>query len=168
MESTKTIRDVQEMWMDNIINVSKDAIRNLMERASRDEHNYICLPEHASSFTQTKLVPEIYTKDEINELFYGVCGAQEKNEGEFQVKLGGVYYPVNDSSSWLTTCMEEMRQDIAKIQHAADKYRPASIKRHHSTSIDDDPKNSHSMNSQPNFHTRVEIDQLVEEIYRTL
>ncbi|KAF3533978.1 hypothetical protein DY000_02042032 [Brassica cretica] len=38
-------------------------IRRLLERASRDEHNYICLPEHASSFTKTKLVPEIYTKD---------------------------------------------------------------------------------------------------------
>ncbi|WZZ78293.1 hypothetical protein YC2023_098865 [Brassica napus] len=35
----------------HIINVSKDDIRKLMERASRDEHNYICLPEHASSFT---------------------------------------------------------------------------------------------------------------------
>ncbi|WZZ70301.1 hypothetical protein YC2023_081671 [Brassica napus] len=33
---------------------SKD-IRRLLERASRDEPNYICLPEHASSFTQTKL-----------------------------------------------------------------------------------------------------------------
>ncbi|WZZ35147.1 hypothetical protein YC2023_018548 [Brassica napus] len=64
----------------HIIHLSKDDIRKLMERASRDEHNYICLPEHASSFTQTKLVPEIYTKDEINEMFYGVCGAQEKNE----------------------------------------------------------------------------------------
>ncbi|KAF2587185.1 hypothetical protein F2Q70_00035924 [Brassica cretica] len=64
----------------HIINVSKDDIRKLMERPSRDEHNYIRLPEHASSFTQTKLVPEIYTKDEINEMFYGVCGAQEKYE----------------------------------------------------------------------------------------
>ncbi|KAF3511418.1 hypothetical protein F2Q69_00006582 [Brassica cretica] len=54
----------------HIINVSKDDIRKLMERASRDEHSYICLPEHASSFTQTKLVPEIYTKDEINEMLY--------------------------------------------------------------------------------------------------
>ncbi|KAF3570723.1 hypothetical protein F2Q69_00059020 [Brassica cretica] len=43
----------------HIINVSKEDIRKLMERGSRDEHNYICLPEHASSFTQTKLVPEI-------------------------------------------------------------------------------------------------------------
>ncbi|KAF2546611.1 hypothetical protein F2Q70_00021829 [Brassica cretica] len=75
----------------HIINVSKDDIRKLMERASRDEHNYICLPKHASSFTQTK--------DEINEMFYGVCGAQGKNEGDFQMKLDGVYYPLNDSIS---------------------------------------------------------------------
>ncbi|KAF3547874.1 hypothetical protein DY000_02007222 [Brassica cretica] len=64
----------------------------------------------------TKLVPEFYTKDEISEMFYGVCGAQEKNEGDFQMKLDGLYYLLNDSISWLTTCMEEMRQDIAKIQ----------------------------------------------------
>ena len=135
----------------HIINVSKEDIRKLIERALRDEHNYICLPEHASSFTQTKLVPEIYTKDEINEMFYGVCGAQEKYEGDFQMKLDGVYYPLNDSISWLNTCMEEMRQDIAKIQYAADKHRPASIDRHQSTSIDDDPKNSHPMKSKPDF-----------------
>ncbi|KAF3572186.1 hypothetical protein F2Q69_00059019 [Brassica cretica] len=160
----------------HIINVSKGDIRKLMERGSRDEHNYICLPEHASSFTQTKLVPEIYTKDEINEMFYRVCGAQEKNEVDFQMKLDGVYYPLNDSISWLTTCTEEMRQDIAKIQCAADKHRspsinihhPESIDRQHSTSNDDDPKNSHPMKAQPDFHTRAEIVQLVEEIYRTL
>ncbi|KAF2531898.1 hypothetical protein F2Q70_00029572 [Brassica cretica] len=114
----------------------------LMERASRDEHNYICLPEHARSFTQTKLVPEIYTKDEINEMFYGVGGAQEKNEGAFQMKLDGVYYPPNDSVSWLTTCMEEMRQDRAKIQHAADKHRPTSIDRRTNKSIDNHRRTS--------------------------
>ncbi|KAF2550091.1 hypothetical protein F2Q68_00033788 [Brassica cretica] len=65
-------------------------IRRLLERASRDEPSYICLPEHASLFTQTKLVPEIYTKDEINEMFYGVCGAQEMYEGDFHMKLDGV------------------------------------------------------------------------------
>ncbi|KAF2569271.1 hypothetical protein F2Q68_00024486 [Brassica cretica] len=151
-----------------IINVSTDDIKKLMERASRDEHSYICLPEHVSSFTQTKLVPEIYTKDEINEMFYGVCGTQENNEGDFQMKLDGVYFPLNDSVSWLTTCMEEMRQDIAKIQHAVDRHRPTSIDRHHSVPIDDNPKNSHSMKSQPDFHTIAEIDQLVEGIYRTM
>ncbi|KAF3485756.1 hypothetical protein F2Q69_00052735 [Brassica cretica] len=64
--------------------------------------------------------------------------------------------------------MEEMRQDIAKIQHAADRHQPASIDKHYSTSISDDPNNSHPLKSQPDFNTRAEIDQLVEEIYRTL
>ena len=124
-----------------IIRVSNDDIRSLLEIASMDEHSYICLPEHARSFTQTKLVPEIYTKDEINEMFYGVCGAQEKNEGDFQMKLDGVYYTLNDSISWLTTCMEEMNQDIAKIQtqRAAEATAPASIERELSISIDDKP-----------------------------
>ena len=98
----------------------KDDIRKLMERASSDEHSHIYLPEHASSFTQTKLVPEIYTKDQINEMFNGICVEQEKNKEDFQMKLDGVYYPLNDSISWLTTCMEEMKQDIARIQHATD------------------------------------------------
>ncbi|KAF3586979.1 hypothetical protein F2Q69_00029453 [Brassica cretica] len=116
-----------------------------MERASRDEHIYICLPEHASSFTQTKLVPEIYTKDEINEML-------------------------------LTTCMEEMRQDIARIQRATDVSWSTSIDRHQPAliddrlpaSVDENPPHSHTMKSQPDFHTREEIDQLVEGIYRAL
>ncbi|KAF3487039.1 hypothetical protein F2Q69_00052737 [Brassica cretica] len=64
--------------------------------------------------------------------------------------------------------MDEMRQDIVKIQHAADRHRPASIDIHYSTSIADDPNNSHPLKSEPDFNTRAEIDQLVEEIYRTL
>ncbi|KAF2593620.1 hypothetical protein F2Q70_00043224 [Brassica cretica] len=111
----------------HIIHVSKDDIRKLLERASRDEHSYICLPEHAISFTQTKLM-----------------------------KLDGVYYPLNDSISWFTTCMEEMRQDIARIQtqRPAEETAPASIDSHHTTSIYDDPQHSHPMKFQPDFHTR--------------
>ncbi|KAF3534520.1 hypothetical protein DY000_02042088 [Brassica cretica] len=67
------------------------------------------------SHQQTQLVPEIYTKDEINEMVYGVCGEHERNKEAFQMKLDGVYYPLNDSISWLTTSMEEMKQDIARI-----------------------------------------------------
>ncbi|KAF3560475.1 hypothetical protein F2Q69_00013423 [Brassica cretica] len=154
----------------HIIRVSMDDIRSLLERASMDEYIYLCLLEHASSFTQTKVVPEIYTKDDINDMFYGVCGAQEKNEGDFQMKLDGVYYPLNDSISWLTTCIEEMTQDIAKIQthRATEEIAPASIDRHQSTLIDDNPPHSNPMKSQPDSYTKAEIDQLVEEIYRTL
>ncbi|KAF2574384.1 hypothetical protein F2Q70_00004266 [Brassica cretica] len=124
-----------------------------------DEHIYLCLPEHARSFIQTKLVPEIYTKNEINEMLYGICGAQEKNEDDFQMKLDGVYYPLNDIISWFTTCMEEMRQDIANMQaHRAakattpesiDRNIPTSVDRDLPKSIDDDPSQLNPMKSQP-------------------
>ncbi|KAF2578772.1 hypothetical protein F2Q68_00005439 [Brassica cretica] len=162
---------------------NRDIIR-LLERDSRDKPSYICLPEHASSFPQTKLVPEIYTKDEINEIFYGVCGEHEKNKKAFQMKLDGVYYPLNDCISWLTTCMEEMKQDIARIQSAPDVARPTSIDSHLHTSIDSglrtsidnrisasvdaNPPHPHSIKSQQDFHTSAEIDHIVEGIHRAL
>ncbi|KAF2546906.1 hypothetical protein F2Q70_00021902 [Brassica cretica] len=72
-------RRAYDLYDGHTIPVHNKDIRRLLERASRDEPAYICLPEHASSFTQTKLVPEIYTKDEINEMFYGVCSEHERN-----------------------------------------------------------------------------------------
>ncbi|KAF3583618.1 hypothetical protein F2Q69_00027041 [Brassica cretica] len=139
---------------------------------------------HNMDIRRTKLVPKIYTKDEINEIFYGVCGEQEKNKEAFQMKLDGVYYPLNDSISWLTTCMEEIQQDIARIQHATDVAQSSSIDRDQHTSInvrqrtsidnqmptsvDNDPPRPLTMKSQENFHTREVIDQLVEGIYRAL
>ncbi|KAF3505625.1 hypothetical protein F2Q69_00006964 [Brassica cretica] len=119
----------------NTIRLHNMDIRRVLERTSRDEPSYICLPEHGNFFTQTKMVQEIYTKDKINEMFYGVCGEQEKNKEAFQMKLDGVYYPLNDSISWLTTFMEEMKQDIARIQHATDVARSSSIDRDQHTSI---------------------------------
>ncbi|KAG5397465.1 hypothetical protein IGI04_019279 [Brassica rapa subsp. trilocularis] len=61
-----------------MIPVTKDDIRKLLERASLFEDSHICLPEQATSFTLTRLAPELYTKDEINEMVLGICGAQEK------------------------------------------------------------------------------------------
>ena len=108
------------------------------------------------------------------------------------MKLDGVYYQLNDCISWLTTCMEEMKQDIARIQNATDTARPPSIDirqpqsinnrqtpsidRDHHTSIDNrlaasidiNPPRTNTMKSKPYFHTREEIDQLVEAIYRAL
>ncbi|KAF2555482.1 hypothetical protein F2Q68_00016478 [Brassica cretica] len=177
-------RRAYDLYDGRTIPVHSKDIKRLLKRASRDEPTYICLPEHASSFTQTKLVPEIYTKDEINEMFYGVCGEHERNKEAFQMKLDGVYYPLNDSISWITTCMEEMKQDIARIQNATDAARPPSIDRgqpqsidsRHSPSIDNrfaasidtNPPCPNTMKSQPDFHTRKEIDLLVEGIYRAV
>ncbi|KAG5415859.1 hypothetical protein IGI04_003426 [Brassica rapa subsp. trilocularis] len=61
-----------------MIPITKDDIRKLLERSSLFEESHICLPEHATSFTLTRLAPELYTKDEINEMVTGICGAQEK------------------------------------------------------------------------------------------
>ncbi|KAF3485245.1 hypothetical protein F2Q69_00053823 [Brassica cretica] len=55
-----------------MIPVTKDNIRKILERASLFEESHLCLPEHATSFTPTKLAPEIYTKDEINEMVIGI------------------------------------------------------------------------------------------------
>ncbi|KAF3534176.1 hypothetical protein DY000_02040497 [Brassica cretica] len=135
-----------------------------------DEHSYICLPEHERSFTHTKLVPEIYTKDEINEMLYEICGVQGKNEDDFQMKLDGVYYLLNDSISWLTTCLEEMRQDIATMQtqRATEATTLMSLDRNISTSIDDDPPPSIPTKPIPDSYTRAELDQIVQAIYGTL
>ncbi|KAF3532751.1 hypothetical protein DY000_02042923 [Brassica cretica] len=61
-----------------MIPVTKDNIRKLLERASLFEESHICLPEHVTSFTLTRLAPELYTEDEIDEMVYGICGTQEK------------------------------------------------------------------------------------------
>ncbi|WZZ51107.1 hypothetical protein YC2023_051214 [Brassica napus] len=85
-------RDDREFARDldgHTIPVDNKDIRRLLERASKDEPAYICLPEHASQFTQTKLVPKIYSNDEINEMFYGVCGEHDRNKEAFQMKLDG-------------------------------------------------------------------------------
>ncbi|KAF3562199.1 hypothetical protein DY000_02014545 [Brassica cretica] len=58
------------------------------------------------------------------------------NKEAFKMKLDGVYYPLNDSISWQTTCMEEMKQDIARIQNATDTVRPQSIDIRQSPSLD--------------------------------
>ena len=49
------------------------------------------------------------------------------------MKLDGVYYPLNNSISWLTTCMEGMRQNLARIktQSAVEATAPTSIDIHH-------------------------------------
>ena len=69
-------------------------------------------------------------------MFYGACGEQENNKEAFQMKLDGIYHPLNDSIGWLTTCIEEMKQDIARIQQGVEASCQTSIDRRHHASID--------------------------------
>ncbi|KAF2544383.1 hypothetical protein F2Q68_00031445 [Brassica cretica] len=92
-----------------MIPVTKDNIRKILERASLFEESHICLPEHATSFTPTKLAPEIYTKDEINEMVTGLCGAQEKLGDELKTLVDDTYQPLDRGYNELFRSMAEMR-----------------------------------------------------------
>ncbi|WZZ70974.1 hypothetical protein YC2023_082344 [Brassica napus] len=92
-----------------MILVTKDNIRKILERASLFEESYICLPEHATSFTPTKLAAEIYTKDEINEMVTGICGANEKLGDELKTLVDDTYQPLDRGNNELFRCMAEMR-----------------------------------------------------------
>ena len=66
--------------------------------------------------------------------------------------------------------------DRQKTTQSIDSRQAPSIDRHHHTSIDSclvasidtNPPHPHTMKYQPDFHTREEVDQLVEGIYRAL
>ncbi|KAL0759140.1 hypothetical protein Bca101_075290 [Brassica carinata] len=78
-----------------MIPVTKDDIRILLERAYLFEERHICLPENATSFTLTRMAPELYTKDEINEMVTGICGAQEKLGEELKSLVEDTHQPLD-------------------------------------------------------------------------
>ncbi|KAF2551153.1 hypothetical protein F2Q68_00034279 [Brassica cretica] len=104
-----------------MIPVTKVNIRKVLERASLFEESHICLPEHATSFTPTKLAPEIYTKDEINEMVTGICGAQEKLGDEHKTLVDDTYQPLDRGYNELFRSMAEMRTEIESMQHNLEK-----------------------------------------------
>ncbi|KAG5388732.1 hypothetical protein IGI04_030273 [Brassica rapa subsp. trilocularis] len=121
-----------------MIPVTKDNIRKLLERASLFEESHICLPEHATSFTLTRLAPELYTKDEIDEMVFGICGAQEKLGEELKTLVEDTHQPLNRGYNELFRCMVEMRTEIESLRQQLEKEATtsASIDAPHATSID--------------------------------
>ncbi|CDY08699.1 BnaC03g54830D [Brassica napus] len=127
-----------------MIPVTKDNIRKILERASLFEESHICLPEHATSFTPTRLAPEIYTKDEINEMVTGICGAQEKLGDELKTLVDDTYQPLDRGYNELFRSMAEMRTEIESMQHSLEKEATTSpsIDANKATSIDVKPQTS--------------------------
>ncbi|KAG5401125.1 hypothetical protein IGI04_015732 [Brassica rapa subsp. trilocularis] len=120
-----------------MIPVTKDDIRKLLERASLFEEDHICLPEHATSFTLTRLAPELYTKDEINEMVTGICGAQEKLGDELKSLVEDTHQPLDRGYNELFRCMVEMRTKIESLRQQLEKEAKtsASINAPHAPSI---------------------------------
>ncbi|KAF2556082.1 hypothetical protein F2Q68_00015695 [Brassica cretica] len=128
-----------------MIPVTKDNIRKILERTSLLEESHICLPEHATSFTPAKLAPEIYTKDEINDIVTGICGAQEKLGDELKTLVDDTYQPLARGYNELFRSMAEMRTEIDSMQHILEKEATTSpsIDANKATSIDVKPQTSH-------------------------
>ncbi|WZZ14788.1 hypothetical protein YC2023_107877 [Brassica napus] len=91
-----------------MIPVTKNDIRKLLERASLSEESHICLPEQATSYTLTRLAPELYTKDEINEMVTGICGAQEKLGEELKSLVEDTHQPLDRDYNEFFRSMVEM------------------------------------------------------------
>ncbi|KAG5397556.1 hypothetical protein IGI04_019370 [Brassica rapa subsp. trilocularis] len=121
-----------------MIPVTKDDIRKLLERASLFEESHICLPEHATSFTLTRLAPELYTKVEINEMVTGICGAQEKLGEELKSLVEDTHQPLDSGYNELFRSMVEMRTEIESLrqQLEMEATTSASIDAPHAPSID--------------------------------
>jgi len=127
-----------------MIHVTKDNIRKILDRASLYEESHICLPEHATSFTPTKLAPEIYTKDEINEMVTGICGAQEKLGDELKTLVDDTYQPLDRCYNELFRSMAQMRTEIESMHHILEKEATTSpsIDANKAISIDVKPQTS--------------------------
>ena len=104
-----------------MIPVTKDNIRKILERASLFEESHICLPEHATSFFNDTATTEIYTKDEINELVTGICGAQENLGDELKTLVDDTYQPLDRGYNELFRSMAEMTAEIESMQHIVEK-----------------------------------------------
>ena len=99
----------------DMIHVTKDDIRKILERASLFGEGHICLPEHATSFTPTTLAPKIYTKDEINEMVTDICGTQEKLGDELKTLVDDTYQPLDRGYNELFRSMVEMRTETESM-----------------------------------------------------
>ncbi|KAF3583423.1 hypothetical protein F2Q69_00030550 [Brassica cretica] len=122
----------------DMIPVTNDDIRKILERASLFGESHTCLTSHATSFKPTNLTPEIYTKDEINEMVTGICGAQEKLGDELKTLVEDTYQPLDRGYNELFRCMVEMRTEIESMQYNLENEATTSpsIDANKATSID--------------------------------
>ncbi|KAG5389089.1 hypothetical protein IGI04_030630 [Brassica rapa subsp. trilocularis] len=83
-------------------------------------------------------VAELYTKDEIDEMVFGICGAQEKLGEELKTLVEDTHHPLDRGYNELFRSMAEMRIEIESLRQQLEKEATtsASIDAPHSTSID--------------------------------
>ncbi|KAF3488434.1 hypothetical protein F2Q69_00053628 [Brassica cretica] len=129
-------KNIPAKLQDYVLQTITPFVSSSSERASLFEESHLCLPEHATSFTPTKLAPEIYTKDEFNEMATGICGAEEKLGDELKTLVDDTYQPLDRGYNEVFRSMVEMRKKIESMQHILEKEATTS------PSIDAKPQTS--------------------------
>ncbi|KAF2609546.1 hypothetical protein F2Q70_00011391 [Brassica cretica] len=126
-----------------ILNISKEDIAEVIAmngpKKFMDTQNRV---EDPPSINKT-VAPSIdeqdtYSKAEVDELVADIYRAMRTADDYHSKSLDDVYYPFDNSISWLTTRTDEMKQDIAMIQeqHAVGAGASKSIAYHIQPSID--------------------------------
>ena len=120
-----------------IIHVSREDIRDILERATMHGQAHICLPEHVEQFTRT--LPQLgsYSRADINDIVHGIYRIQDMSRDDTYKRLDDVYYPLNDSIDMLTTRTDELQEEIDMIQRQNVVRLEASIDGYTRPSIDD-------------------------------
>ncbi|KAF2614606.1 hypothetical protein F2Q70_00012089 [Brassica cretica] len=151
-----SIDDGQARAMDGrILNISREEIADIIamngSRNFLDTQNIAEDPpsideadapstEMRKKYGVISTVPEqdTYIKAEIEELVADIYRAMRTTYDYHSKRLDDIYYPFNNSISWLTTRTDDMKQDIAMIQeqHAVNGGALKSIAAHIQQSID--------------------------------
>ena len=121
-----------------IIHVSKEDIRAILQRATIVGRTHIGLPEYAVVSIRTVPDEASYSKAEIDEMVAEIYRVLRTSDDYHSKRLDDIYYPFDNSISWLTTRTDEMKQDIAMIQnqHAVGAGASKLIGGHTQPSID--------------------------------
>ncbi|KAG2328635.1 hypothetical protein Bca52824_011363 [Brassica carinata] len=100
---------------ERIINVSKEDIEAILEVADTLGGRYQSLPQYERCFEMPRVHPtppylpeaNTYTRDLVKDLIEDVFKAQDRIFDEFYKKIDAIYFPLDNSVSWLSKCMDE-------------------------------------------------------------
>ena len=99
-----------------IIHVSRENIRDILERDTMLGETNICLPEHAVKFTRSLPMLGSYSRADIDDIVHGIYKIQDMSGDDIYKRLNDVYYPLNDSIDSLTTCKDELKEEMDMIR----------------------------------------------------
>ncbi|KAL0847155.1 hypothetical protein Bca101_020401 [Brassica carinata] len=154
----------------DVIRVSKDDIKKLLQRTSMDERSYICLPEHASSFKRRELVQETYTKDEINKIFTGLLGERKWEKLSMEKSLEDATDKLRSEMKWMFSADQALLKKVKRLELELEDLR--NTQNHGQTSsisIDRVTSTSTDMKPTPsNTYSKHEVDVSLGDIWKEL